>query len=101
MLNGVAADQPSWLTDSTMSAPVCGTASASSWCTGSPSHTALPARSPPTSLDMQVNVVRCSVSGRASSSAYVRVTGVATIPVTFSVHASGSIAGSCSAVSIR
>ena len=69
VLSGVAADQPSWLTDKTMSAPSRGAASASTWCTGSPSQAALPARSPPTWLDMQVSVVRCSVSGRARSSA--------------------------------
>ena len=43
----------------------------------------------------------CSVSGRASSSAKLMVISCSTIPVTFSVHASGSITGTCSAVSIR
>ena len=64
--SGVPAVKPSSLVESTMSAPACGPASASRSRIGKPSQRALPARSPPTSLDTQVSVAMCSTSGLAA-----------------------------------
>ncbi len=105
-LSGVPALQPSALTDSTMSASARGRAWARSSRTGKPSQLALPTRLPaiglaPTGLALQVSVLRCSTIGLASSSAYVRVISSSTSPVTVSRQVSGSMIGTCRAVSIR
>ncbi|CPU67601.1 Uncharacterised protein [Mycobacteroides abscessus] len=99
--SGVLAVHPSALVESTMSAPSCTPARASSSRTGYPSHRALPTRSPPTSLDTHVSVRSCSTSGSASSSSSVISNGSSTSPETRSVHDAGSTCGTRSAVSMR
>ncbi|MCY1233620.1 hypothetical protein D9M72_461700 [compost metagenome] len=98
---GVPAVQPSLLRDSTMSAPLCGPAMASSSRTGQPSHSALPMRSPPTSLETQAMVMWRSVMGFESSVAKSSSMSRSTIPVTLRTQVSGSTAGTVRAVSIR
>ena len=66
--SGVLAVQPSWLVDSTMSAPAWGPAFFSSSRIGWPSQTALPIRLPPISFDTHISVATVSVMGSASSS---------------------------------
>ena len=60
--------QPSTERCTTWSAPGSGSASSSSALIGVPSHSALPIRSPPTSLDTQASVTYRSIIGRCSSS---------------------------------
>ena len=91
--SGVPAVQPSVLRDSTMSAP----ASAPPWPAAhgraNRASSALPIRSPPTSLDTQAMVTCRSVRGLASSAAKSSSTSRSTMPVTLSVHSRGSITG--------
>ena len=66
-----------------------------------PVQSALPTRSPPTSLLTHAIVTYWSNSGIASSWAYVNVSGWSIMPVTVSCHVEASTWGMRSAVSVR
>ena len=67
--SGVVTVKPSTLVDSTQSAPACGPACFSTSAIRTPCQRALPARSPPTSLETQVRVIIRSIDGMAIRSA--------------------------------
>ena len=67
--SGVVTVKPSTLVESTQSAPACGPAIASTSAIRTPCQRALPARSPPTSLETQVRVIIRSIDGIAIRSA--------------------------------
>ena len=99
--SGVLAVNPSSEVESTMSASAEGPASASRSRIGTPVHTALPTRSPPTGLDTHASVTIRSRSGRAVRSSKRSVSSRSTMPWRRSSHASTSMRGTDRAVSMR
>jgi hypothetical protein len=89
------------LVESTMSAPDCGPAFASTSRMGTPSHLAVPSRSPPTSFETQVRVIEYSSRPRSSRSWNESVSSVSTMPTTERLQAAGSMEGTVRAVSTR
>ena len=98
---GVEAVKPSMERESTMSAPSLTPTRSSSVRTGTPSHVAFPARSPPTVLETQVSVTCFSIIGSASSCSNVSVSSRSTSPWIRSSQVVGSTRGTARAVSIR
>ena len=84
-----------------MSAPAFGPAMASSSRTGQPVQTALPVRSPPTSLETHISVTSASCICLDCKVFQSISTSRSTMPVTLSRHSAASRRGTTMAVSIR
>jgi hypothetical protein len=99
--SGVPQVQPSTLVESTMSAPACGRARASSGAIGVPNQRALPTRSPPTSLETQARVMSRSTSGPRRRSSKPIDTSCPTIPWILRRQSAAVMRGVTSVVSMR
>jgi hypothetical protein len=98
---GVPTVKPSTLVDNNMSASRCTPTSSRRSAIGKPTQVALPASSPPTSFETQVNVIRRSMGVRRSNWSQLSVTSRSTMPWMRRRQSSVVRRGTCSAVSMR